>query len=79
MKDRSMRMDDSMMVLMCIIMFSCALILIITVGAVVYMVVRTLMKRSKVEDRPLMILKERYAMGEINDEEFEHKQIFLRK
>ncbi|PLT47615.1 hypothetical protein B8V81_1839 [Paenibacillus pasadenensis] len=37
------------------------------------------MRKSRVEDRPLMTLKERYVNGEINDEEFEHKKTFLRK
>ncbi|MCY9667394.1 SHOCT domain-containing protein [Paenibacillus alginolyticus] len=68
-------MDGSMMFMMCVMMGIGFLLLIV----VIYAVIRSLMRKSRVEDRPLMILKERYVNGEINDEEFEHKKTFLRK
>ncbi|MCY9659491.1 SHOCT domain-containing protein [Paenibacillus chondroitinus] len=66
-------MDGSMMAMMCIMMGLGLLIFVIVVGIVVYVVTRLLMKKSRVEDRPLMILKERYVKGEINDEEYKQK------
>jgi putative membrane protein len=77
MMDGSMMMDDSMMIMMCFIMLLCLILVIVVVGVTVYLVVRLLMRKSRVEDRPLMILKERYVQGEINDEEFEHKRKLL--
>lgn len=68
-------MDGSMMFMMCVMMGIGFLLLIV----VIYAVIRSLMRKSRVEDRPLMTLKERYINGEINDEEFEHKKTFLRK
>ncbi|MED1725015.1 SHOCT domain-containing protein [Paenibacillus pasadenensis] len=68
-------MDGSMMFMMCVMMGIGFLLLIV----VIYAVIRSLMRKSRVEDRPLMTLKERYVNGEINDEEFEHKKTFLRK
>lgn len=65
-------MDGSMMFMMCVMMGIGFLLLIV----VIYAVIRSLMRKSRVEDRPLMTLKERYVNGEINDEEFEHKKHF---
>jgi putative membrane protein len=70
-------MDGSMMAMMCVIMGIGLLIFVIVVGITVYMVARMLMKKSRVEDRPLMILKERYVKGEINDEEYKQKRKLL--
>lgn len=70
-------MNGSIMVLMCTIMSICLLILIIAVGATVYVVTRLLIRKYRVEDGPIMILKERYARGELNDEEFNHKRELL--
>lgn len=67
-------MDGSMMTMMCSIMWIGLLLLIIAIGFTVYVVVRNLMKKYNVEDRPLMVLKERYARGELSDEEFENKR-----
>ncbi|EBK2060112.1 SHOCT domain-containing protein [Salmonella enterica subsp. enterica] len=53
------------------------LILIIAVGATIYVVTRLLIRKYRVEDGPLKIVKERYAKGEINDEEFIHKRELL--
>jgi len=60
-------MDGSMMFMMCVMMGIGFLLLIV----VIYVVIRSLLRKSRVEDRPLMILKERYVNGEINDEVFE--------
>ncbi|WP_234993119.1 MULTISPECIES: SHOCT domain-containing protein [unclassified Paenibacillus] len=65
-----MMMDPSMMVMMCIMMYIGAIIFILIVGATVYVVARLLMMKSRVVDRPLMMLKERYVRGEINDDEY---------
>lgn len=65
-----MMMDRSVMVMMCIMMFIGAIIVILIVGATVYVVVRLLMMKSRVVDRPLITLKERYVRGEINDDEY---------
>lgn len=77
MMDGNMMMDVSMMAMMCFMMFLGLIVSIVVAGVTVYFVVRLLMRKSKVEDRALMILKERYVQGEINDEEFEHKRKFL--
>ncbi|WP_337035706.1 SHOCT domain-containing protein [Paenibacillus illinoisensis] len=53
------------------------LLLIIAVGVTIYVVTRLLMRKYRVEDGPLLILKERYAKGEINDEDFNHKRKLL--
>lgn len=63
-------MDRSMMVMMCIMMYIGAIIFILTVGATVYVVARLLMMKSRVVDRPLILLKERYVRGEIDDDEY---------
>lgn len=65
-----MMMDRSMMVMMCIMMYIGAIIFILIVGATVYVVTRLLMMKSRVVDRPFIMLKERYVRGEINDDEY---------
>ncbi|MFC0211199.1 SHOCT domain-containing protein [Paenibacillus chartarius] len=65
-----MMMDRSMMVMMCIMMYIGAIIFILTVGATVYVVARLLMMKSRVVDRPLILLKERYVRDEIDDDEY---------
>lgn len=70
MMDNNMMMDSSMMVMMCIMMWIGFLIFVIIVGATIYVVTRLLMKKSRLEDRPLILLKERYVKGEISDEEY---------
>ncbi|OXS54950.1 hypothetical protein B1A99_24525 [Cohnella sp. CIP 111063] len=65
-----MIMDRSMMVMMCTMMFIGAIIVILLVGATIYVVVRLLMKKCRVVDRPLIMLRERYVRGEINDDEY---------
>lgn len=46
-------------------------------GLTVYLVLRFLMKKIRIEDRPLMILKERYVKGEISEDEFKEKRKFI--
>ncbi|OXS54917.1 hypothetical protein B1A99_24340 [Cohnella sp. CIP 111063] len=65
-----MMMDSSMMFMMCMMMGIGALIFIVILGATVYVVIRSLMMKSRIVDRPLMILKERYVKGELSDEEY---------
>ncbi|WP_223066485.1 SHOCT domain-containing protein [Paenibacillus caui] len=65
-----MMMNSSMMLMMCMIMGVGALIFVIILGSTVYVVVRSLMMKSRVVDRPLMLLKERYVKGELSDEEY---------
>lgn len=67
-------MNSSMMVMMCILMAIGLIIFLMIFGATVYVVVRLLMKKSRTEDRPLMILKELYVKGEISDEEYMKKR-----
>lgn len=66
----NMMMDGSMMATMCMMMVIGVLIFVIIAGATVYVVARMLMKKSRLDDRPLMILKERYVKGELSDEEY---------
>lgn len=62
------------------LMMGIGLLLLITlVGVTIYMIVRQLMKKSSVTDHPLLILKERYVKGEINEEEYELKRKVLNK
>lgn len=50
------------------------------VGLVIYGVLSLIMKASeKKEDPALQILKERFARGEISEEEFKQKSPFLEK
>lgn len=69
-----MMMDASSMMIMCVMMFLGALIFLAAIGFTVYTVIRILMKKSRVDDYPLMILRERFAKGEITEEEFKQKQ-----
>lgn len=63
--------------IMCTLMFIGLFLLVIFVGATAYIIARLLMKKSRIEDRPLMILRERYVKGEIIEEEFREKRKFL--
>lgn len=69
-----MMMDGSMMFMMCFAMVFFILILVFIIGATIYVVTRQPMRKSKTIDRPLMILKERYVKGEINDEEYKQRR-----
>ncbi|WCK52972.1 SHOCT domain-containing protein [Aneurinibacillus sp. Ricciae_BoGa-3] len=70
-------MNGSMMTIMCMMMFIGMLLFVLVVGATVYVVTRLLMKKSNVEDYPLMIVKERYVKGEMNEEEYRLKRNIL--
>lgn len=43
------------------------------------MIIRQLMKKSRIEDDPYKLLRERFAKGEINEEEYKQKQRILRE
>ncbi|AIQ13766.1 hypothetical protein PDUR_18970 [Paenibacillus durus] len=53
------------------------IVIIAVTGYTVYIVVRQLIKKCKVEDTPLRLLNERYVQGEINEEEYNQKYSFL--
>lgn len=65
-----MIIDNSMMFMMCMMMWIGGLMFIIIIGATVYVVARLLMMKSRVVDLPLTMLKLRYVKGEISDEEY---------
>lgn len=75
------RMMDNMMydsmIIMCILMGIGLIIFVVILGLTVYLVVRFLMKKIRIEDRPLMILKESYVKGEISEDEFKRKRKFI--
>lgn len=62
---------------MCLMMFIGVVVIIGLIGFTSYLVIRTLMNKIKVEDDPLRILKERYAQGEIDEDEYQRKRKFL--
>ncbi|MDK8643000.1 MULTISPECIES: SHOCT domain-containing protein [Bacillati] len=70
-------MSGNSMMGMCLMMGIGLFLLIILIGVTIYMVVRQLMKKSSVTDRPLLLLKERYVKGEINEEEYQLKRKVL--
>ncbi|MEK4012752.1 SHOCT domain-containing protein [Peribacillus frigoritolerans] len=72
-------MGGTSMMGMCMMMFVGFLLLILINAVIVYLVVRSLMRNSKVTDHPLKLLKERYAKGEINEEEYEQRRKVLNK
>lgn len=76
----SMMMDNTMydsMIIMCILMGIGLIIFVVILGLTVYLIVRVLMKKIRLEDRPLMILKESYVKGEISEDEFKRKRKFI--
>jgi uncharacterized membrane protein len=72
-----MMSDSSMMWMMCTMLAVGVLIFVIIVGITVYVVARLLMKKSRLRDRPLMLLQERYIKDEINEEEYKQKRKLL--
>ena len=74
-------MSDNMMydsiIIMCILMGIGMIVFVAIFGLTVYLVLRFLMKKIRIEDRPLMILKERYVKGEISEDEFKEKRKFI--
>ncbi|WP_413236597.1 SHOCT domain-containing protein [Oceanobacillus sp. 1P07AA] len=78
----SMMMDNMMydsMIIICILMGIGLIIFVVILGLTVYLVVRLLMKKIRIEDRPLMILKESYVKGEISEDEFKRKRKFIKE
>lgn len=78
----SMMMDNMMydsMIIICILMGIGLIIFVVIFGLTVYLVVRLLMKKIRIEDRPLMILKESYVKGEISEDEFKRKRKFIKE
>jgi putative membrane protein len=69
--------DSSMMWLMCIMMTVGVLLLVVIIGMTVYVVANLLIKKSKLEYHPVMLLQERYIKDEINEEEFKRKRKML--
>lgn len=66
--------EGSSMLQMCTLMGIAGLLFIVVFGLTIYFVVRSLLWNTKVRDRPLMILRERFARGEIEQEEYMEKQ-----
>lgn len=53
---------------------------VVIIGLVIYGVLSLVMKAfQKQEDSALQILKERFARGEISEEEFKQKRLFLKE
>ncbi|MBS2762937.1 SHOCT domain-containing protein [Bacillus subtilis] len=72
-------MNGASMMGMCMMMFLSFLLLILITAVAVYVVVRFLMRNSRVTDRPLMLLKESYAKGEISEGQYEQRRKVLTK
>lgn len=72
-----MMMNNSIIMMMCFGMFVGMLIFIAALGITTFWVIRLLMRKSRVEDYPLMILKERLAKGEISEEEYRQTRNML--
>lgn len=62
--------ESSVMMGMCAIMGITGVFLIIVLGITVYFVVRSLAEHKK-KNRPLLILRERFAKGEVDLEEYQ--------
>lgn len=66
-------------------MFFMMLIPLLLVGIIVYAAVRLSMRQPRhetgeyVSDNSMRILNERYASGEISDDEYQHKKALLQK
>ncbi|MDA1475174.1 SHOCT domain-containing protein [Bacillus changyiensis] len=70
-------MNGTSMMGMCVFLF--LLFMIITV-AITFLVVHFLLKNNnRLTDRSLMILRETYAKGEINDEQYEQRWKLLNR
>jgi putative membrane protein len=64
----------SVMWAMCVMMFFSIVFIITVIGVTTYLVLRTLMKKIRVDDYPIRILKERFVKGEIEDDEYRRKR-----
>jgi putative membrane protein len=74
-----MQMSNESMMSMCMMMGVGMILFIIVLGITFYIVARLLMKKIRTDDRPLMILKERFARGEVNESEYSEIMKVLRK
>ncbi|MGE7270170.1 SHOCT domain-containing protein [Brevibacillus panacihumi] len=73
-----MMMTPFSMMLMCFLIFFALLCLIAFAGGTVYVIIRQLMKKSRVEDNPYMLLNELFVKGIINEDEYKQRQRILR-
>ncbi|WP_336775241.1 SHOCT domain-containing protein [Paenibacillus sp. MMO-58] len=69
---------NSSMMQMCIMMAIAGIVLVVILGLTIYFIIRKL-QMGKVKDHPRMILGERYANGEINQDEYFEKLKWLDK
>ncbi|CAM3962644.1 MULTISPECIES: SHOCT domain-containing protein [Paenibacillus] len=70
-------MNNSFMMMCMLLMFLGVLILIVAVGVAVYWVVASLTRKNRTKNYPVMILAERYAKGEITEEEFKQRKTII--
>lgn len=70
-------MNNSFMMMCMLLMFLGVLILIVAVGVAVYWVVASLTRNNRTKNYPIMILAERYAKGEITEEEFKQRKTII--
>lgn len=70
-------MNNSFMMMCMLLMFLGVLILIVAVGVSVYWVVASLTRNNRTKNYPIMILAERYAKGEITEEEFKQRKTII--
>ncbi|MCT1403060.1 SHOCT domain-containing protein [Paenibacillus sp. p3-SID867] len=70
-------MNNSFMMMCMLLMFLGVLILIVAVGVSVYWVVASLTRKNRTKNYPIMILAERYAKGEITEEEFKQRKTII--
>ncbi|AWP25142.1 MULTISPECIES: SHOCT domain-containing protein [Paenibacillus] len=70
-------MNNSFMMMCMLLMFLGVLILIVAVGVAVYWVVASLTRKNRTKNYPIMILAERYAKGEITEEEFKQRKMII--
>ncbi|WP_083397704.1 SHOCT domain-containing protein [Paenibacillus sp. LC231] len=70
-------MNNSFMMMCMLLMFLGVLILIVAVGVAVYWVVASLTRKNRTKNYPIMILAERYAKGEITEEEFKQRKTII--
>lgn len=68
--------ESSSMMGMCVMMGIAGLLFIVVLGITVYFVVRSLLDH-RMKNRPLMILRESFAKGEIDQEEYNLKRKWL--
>jgi putative membrane protein len=55
------------------------ILFIVLLGLTVYLLVRYINKKNKIVDQPLMLLRERFAKGEIDEEEYKAKSKVLKE